>query len=116
MAKHVIDAKNVPLGRVATKAAVLLQGKDSPAYEPRKAGENEVVIKNAHLVKITGRKADEKVYYRHSGQPGNLKKISYKDALRKNPEWVVRHAVRGMLPKNRLQKERLKKLIFEKHG
>jgi large subunit ribosomal protein L13 len=114
MPNYTIDLKGEYLGRAASKIAYLLQGKDSSSYEHRKVGDNTVVIKNAHLVKISGRKAKQKMYYRHSGKLGNLKKIKYGDAFRKNPEWVVRHAVNGMLPKNRLQAKRMRLLIFEK--
>ena len=112
MKEHVIDAKGETLGRVATKAASLLQAKDSPSYAPNKVG-NKVVIQNASLVKVTGKKAEQKIYYRHMGRPGHLKKTKYKDAFAKNPEWVVRHAISGMLPKNRLRAQRLKMLTFK---
>ncbi len=114
MADYTIDAKDESLGRLASRVAYLLQGKDSADYEPRKAGENKVVIKNASLVKLTGKKAQQKMYYRHIGRPGHLKKTTYKNAFNKNPEWVIRHAIEGMLPKNRLRSERLKMLTFEK--
>jgi len=112
MKEHVIDAKGETLGRVATRAATLLQAKDSPSYAPNKVG-NKVTIQNASLVKVTGKKAEQKIYYRHMGKPGHLKKTTYKNAFAKNPEWVVRHAVSGMLPKNRLRSERLKMLTFK---
>jgi len=112
MKEHIIDAKGETLGRIAAKTASLLQAKDSVSYAPNKTG-NRVVILNADKVKITGRKADQKVYYRHMGKPGNLKKTTYKNAFAKSPEWVVRHAVSGMLPKNRLRDERLKMLLFK---
>ena len=112
MKEHIIDAKGEPLGRVAAKAARLLQAKDSTSYAPNKVGD-KVVIHNASLVKITGKKAEQKIYYRHMGKPGNLRKTIYKDAFAKNPEWVVRHAISGMLPKNRLRAPRLKMLTFK---
>lgn len=111
--KHIIDAKNESLGRVASEIAFLLQGKNTPQYEPHKRGNNVVLVKNVNLVKVTGRKAEQKIYYRHSGMPGHLKKTTYKVAFERNPEWVIRHAVKGMLPKNKLQKERLKMLKFD---
>jgi large subunit ribosomal protein L13 len=114
MSDHIVDVKNEYLGRAASKIAYLLQGKDTAEYEHMKVGKNRVIVKNAKLIKISGRKANQKVYYRHSGRPGNLKKINYKDAFTKNPEWVIRHAVRGMLPKNKLQAKRMKMLTFEK--
>ncbi len=113
MKQHTIDVKDKSLGRVASEIAFLLQGKNTPEYEPNKRGNNIVFVKNIHLVRITGKKADQKIYYRHSGRPGNLKKTTYKIAFKRNPEWVMRNAVKGMLPKNKLQKERLKLLKFE---
>lgn len=113
MREYTVDAKDQPLGRVATRVAYLLQGKEKPDYAPHKEGGVGVVVKNAHLVKVSGRKAEQKVYYRHSGKPGNLKKISYRGAFEKSPEWVIRHAVSGMLPKNRLRSRRMRMLRFE---
>ena len=113
MEKYVIDAKGETLGRVATKVAHILQSKDSASYAPHKLGDRKVVIKNADLVKVSGKKADQKIYYRHSGMPGHLKKTTYKAAFARNPEWVLRHAVFGMLPKNKLRSKRLAQLIFE---
>jgi len=113
MDKQVIDVENESLGRVASKIAHLLQGKDKPSFERNRVIDGKVVVKNAHLVNVSGRKAEQKIYYRHSGRPGHLKKTTYKAAFAKNPEWVIRYAVNGMLPKNRLQSERIKKLEFE---
>ncbi len=114
MPNYVVDAKNESLGRLASRIAFILQGKNSADYESRNRGNNSVVVKNADMIKLTGRKAEQKVYYRHSGKPGGLKKLSYEDAFARSPEWVIRHAVRGMLPKNKLLKERLKMLKFER--
>ncbi|HEY4498147.1 MAG TPA: 50S ribosomal protein L13 [Candidatus Paceibacterota bacterium] len=114
MSQHTIDAQNQTLGRLASQIASLLQGKDDPKYNPRLRGDTRVVVKNVASIKLTGRKMEEKVYYRHSGRPGHLKKIKYKDIFSKRPEWVLRNAVSHMLPKNRLQKERLKMLKIEK--
>ena len=108
------DAKDKPLGRLSSEIARALQGKDKPSFAPHKLGDTKVTVKNAHLVKLSGAKAEQKVYYRHSGRPGHLKVTKYKDISAKNPEWVVRHAVLGMLPKNRLRAERIKLLFFEK--
>jgi len=113
MKEYVVDVKDKPLGRAASEIAFILQGKNTPQYEPRKRGENSVLVKNPELVKLTGSKAEQKVYYRHSGKPGSLRKIKYIDIFSKNPQWVIRHAVRGMLPGNRLRTERLKLLKFE---
>ncbi|MBU2101509.1 50S ribosomal protein L13 [Patescibacteria group bacterium] len=113
MADFTIDVKNKPLGRVATEIAGLLQGKNSPNYEPRKVGGNRVVVKNIGDIKITGNKDVQKIYYRHSGKPGHLKKEKYEDLFDKTPEKVLINAVKGMLPRNKLRNERLKCLIIE---
>jgi len=112
MKEYVIDAKGETLGRLSSKVAGLLQAKDSPSYAPNKVG-HKVVIQNAKLVKVTGKKAEQKIYYRHMGRPGNLRKTTYADAFAKNPEWVLRHAISGMLPKNRLRAQRMKLLTFK---
>lgn len=109
-----IDAKDRTLGRLSTEIARVLQGKDSPSFVPYKLADVKVTVKNSHLIKLTGAKAAKKVYYHHSGRPGHLKVAKYRDIFAKNPEWVVRHAVLGMLPKNRLRAERIKLLVFEK--
>jgi large subunit ribosomal protein L13 len=116
MADYTIDAKGRPLGRLATQIAVLLQGKDKPQYEPRKVGGVRVVVKNIHQVRITGKKASQKIYYRRSGRPGGVKERSFRDVFDKTPERVLISAVRGMLPKNKLASERLKLLVIEKDG
>ena len=112
MKEYIVDAKGESLGRVATQVATFLQAKNSPSYAPNKLG-NKVIIQNAGLVKITGKKAEQKIYYRHMGKPGHLKKTTYKNAFARNPEWVVRHAVSGMLPNNKLRAQRLKMLTFK---
>lgn len=93
--------------------AVILQGKKNPAYEPRLEGEDTVVVKNVKGIVVSGRKADGKVYYRHTGPLGHLKKRTYAEMFEKKPAWVLQHAVRLMLPKNRLLKKRMKRLIIE---
>jgi large subunit ribosomal protein L13 len=112
-AEHIIDVKNQPLGRVASRVASLLQGKTTAAYSQRKPGETKVVIKNIKLIKITGKKPDQKIYYHHAGPLGHLKERKYKEVFARKPEWVLWHAVRGMLPKNALRTKRLKNMIFE---
>lgn len=99
---HVIDAADRPLGRLATEVATLLRGKHKPAFHPSQDVGDYVVVINAGKVAVTGRKLEQKVYYRHSGHLGNLKQTTLKDMLAKRPERVIEHAVRGMLPKNRL--------------
>ena len=113
MAERVVDVKDRNLGRVASEIAHLLQGKDSPSFEQNKVIADKVIVKNPHLIKVSGDKFEGKLYYRHSGRPGHLKTTTYKAAFAKSPEWVIRNAVKGMLPKNRLQSKRMNMLEFE---
>lgn len=110
---YTIDAKNKSLGRLASEIAVILQGKKDPRYHPRIAGDDRVLVKNLKQVKLTGKKFLQKVYYRHTGPLGHLKIRKYQDVFAKKPEWVLRRAVRLMLPKNKLQAKRMKNLIIE---
>ena len=114
MAEIILDAKNQKLGRLASKIATILQGKDKAEYEPRLEGGNKIIVKNIKDIEISGRKAEQKIYYHHTGYMGHLREKTYEEAFAKNPEWVLRHAVAGMLPKNRLQAKRLNQLIIEK--
>lgn len=111
---HIIDAKNKRLGRLASEIAVILQGKKSPKYEPRLVGSDKVILKNFREVTVSGKKTKEKIYYRHTGYVGHLKKRSFEEAFLKSPERVIREAVRRMLPKNTLNNRRLKNLVFQK--
>lgn len=106
----VIDATGMTLGRLATQIATVLKGKHKPIYSPHLDTGDFVVVVNAHKVRVTGRKLDQKIYYRHSGYPGGLKEISLRDQLDRHPDRVIRFAVRGMLPKNRLGRQMIKKL------
>lgn len=108
-----IDAKNQILGRLASRIAHLLQGKASAHYNPRLAGGVKVAVKNADKITVSGRKAKQKVYYHHTGYIGHLKQASYEELFKKDPSRVLRMAVRKMLPKNRLQKVRMKNLIIQ---
>lgn len=99
---HVIDAAGRPLGRVATEAATLLRGKHKPNFEPHLDMGDFVIIINAAKVTLTGRKAEQKVYYRHSGYPGGLSARPYLEQLERFPERVLEQAVKGMLPKGTL--------------
>ncbi len=108
-----IDAKGKTLGRLATEIARVLQGKDSAGYDPRLVGENKVVVKNVRGLKVTGRKESQKVYHHHTGYVGHLKTKSYREVFAKNPAWILKRAVRGMLPKNTLASRRLKMLVIE---
>src|SRR5271167_1635711 len=106
----VIDANGQVLGRLATKIARVLIGKDKPSYTPFLDSGDHVIVINAERVKLTGNKIDQKVYRHHSGYPGGLKEISVRALLERRPEEVVREAVLGMLPKNKLRARRAKKL------
>lgn len=110
----IIDAKKQKLGRLAVKIANILQNKESVNYDPRLEGGNKVIVKNIAEIEISGNKEEQKIYYRHTGYMGHLKSKTYKEIFAKDPAWVLRHAVAGMLPKNRLQAKRLKQLIIEK--
>lgn len=99
---HVIDADQRPLGRLATEIAALLRGKHKPAFHPSQDIGDYVVVVNAANVAVTGRKLEQKIYYRHSGYLGGLRETTLKEMLEKRPERVIEHAVRGMLPKNKL--------------
>lgn len=113
MATYTIDAKNKRLGRIATEIAMILQGKRTPHYDGRLPGNDVVTVKNIKGLILTGKKRLDKVYYRHTGPLGHLKERKFKDVLEKNPAWVLRHAVYLMLPKNRLRKLRMKRLVIE---
>ena len=106
----VIDAAGKPLGRLATAIAVKLRGKDKPIFAPHVDTGDFVVVVNAAQVKVTGNKLAQKNYYRHSGFPGGLHTTPLGDMLQKHPTYPVEHAVRGMLPKNKLGRKLLKKL------
>lgn len=106
----VIDAAEDTLGRVATAAAKYLIGKHKPTYTAHVDGGDYVIIVNAAQVKVTGAKETDKTYYRHTGFPGGIKAEGFKEAVAKDPTKVFVAAVRGMLPKNKLIDERLKRL------
>lgn len=105
-AKHdwyILDASNQVLGRLATRIARLLSGKDKPNYTPHVVSGDVVVVINASKIKVTGQKLTDKIYYHHTGYPGGIREISLRDQLEKDPTKVIEHAVEGMLPKNKLQ-------------
>lgn len=106
----VVDATGQTLGRLATKIATILRGKHKPIYAPHMDCGDHVIVINADKIRVTGKKLDQKVYYRHSGYPGGLKSITLREQLQKHPERVIYLAVRGMLPKNRLGRRMIKKL------
>lgn len=106
----VVDADGAVLGRLATKVARVLIGKDKPQFTPYLDCGDHVVVINAERVRLTGNKLAQKMYYRHSGFPGGLKETPAKRLFEKNPEKMVREAILGMLPKNKLRAHRAKKL------
>jgi large subunit ribosomal protein L13 len=106
----VVDATNVVLGRLATKVARMLIGKDKPSFTPYLDSGDHVVVINADKIRMTGNKVEQKIYYSHSGYPGGLKEVPAKRVRETKPEWMVREAVLGMLPKNKLRARRAKKL------
>jgi len=106
----VVDATGLPLGRLASEVAKILRGKHKPTFAPHMDMGDYVVVVNASRVAVTGAKATDKRYYRHSGYPGGLTEQSFAELLEKYPERVIEKAVRGMLPKNRLGRKVLKKL------
>ena len=99
---YVVDADGLVLGRLAAKIAQIVRGKHKPMWAPHADVGDFVIVVNADKVRLTGRKADMKVYYHHSGYPGGLKATPFRRMLEKRPEFIVREAVRGMLPHNRL--------------
>ncbi len=107
---HVIDATDQVLGRLATRVAGLLMGKHKPIFSRNLDVGDYVVIINAEKVRVTGDKAKQKVYYRHSGYPGGLKSITYDKLMQTNPTRIIEHAVKGMLPHTRLGANMMKKL------
>jgi large subunit ribosomal protein L13 len=107
---YVVDAQGQTLGRLATRIAAVLKGKHKPVYSPSMDTGDYVVVINAEKIVATGRKLDEKLYYRHTGYPGGLRTVSLREQLDKHPERVISAAVRGMLPHNRLGRAMFKKL------
>jgi large subunit ribosomal protein L13 len=107
---YIVDAQGKTLGRLATRVATILKGKHKPEYSPHMDVGDFVVIINADKIHVTGRKMDQKIYYRHSGYPGGLSEITLRNQLVRYPTRAVELAVRGMLPKNRLGRKMLRKL------
>jgi large subunit ribosomal protein L13 len=107
---HVVDAEGIPLGRLSTTVARLLTGKHKPTYAPHVDTGDFVIVVNAEKTLLTGRKEEQKVYYRHSGRPGNLKEETAGELRQRRPTRLVELAVRGMLPRNRLGRRQLRKL------
>ncbi len=107
---YLVDATDKVLGRLATQVSILLRGKNRPDFSLHEDKGNFVVVINAEKVKLTGKKWENKIYYRHSGYIGGLKEIKAKDLLLKHPERLIIYAVSGMLPKNKLRAKFLKRL------
>jgi large subunit ribosomal protein L13 len=107
---YVVDAEGKTLGRLATAIADTLRGKNKPQYTPHVDTGDFVVVVNAEKIAVTGKKLDEKMYYRHSGYPGGLRERTLREQLERRPTEVLRKAVKGMLPRNRLARQQITKL------
>ena len=113
---YIVDASDKILGRLATKIADRIRGKDKPTFTPHTDGGDYVVVINAEKIQVTGKKFDDKKYYNHSLYPGGLKSKVFKDIIENKPEYIIEEAVKGMLPKNKLGKKIFKKLKVYKGG
>ena len=107
---HLIDARGQVLGRLASEVAKILRGKDKPIFTPHVDTGDYVVIVNAANIRLTGNKLKDKVYYHHTGYPGGIKSITADELMEKNPTEIINTAVKGMLPKNKLGRQIIKKL------
>ncbi len=107
---YVVDAEGQTLGRLATEVASVLRGKHKPTYTPHLDSGDFVIVVNAEKIKLTGKKESQKMYYRHTGYVGNLKKIPYKTMMEKHPDRIIQIAVKGMIPHNVLGRQILDKL------
>ena len=107
---YVVDAEGKPLGRLASEIAKILRGKNKPIYTPHVDTGDNVIVLNAAKVALTGKKLDNKVYRHHSGWPGGLKEVKYRQLMEKSPEKVIELAVKGMLPRNSLGRAMFRKL------
>ena len=116
---YVIDATDVVLGRLASKVAHMLKGKHKPQYQPHTDEGDYIIVINAKKIKVTGNKLADKIYHKHTGYIGNMKSTPLDKMLDKNVDFVIKNAVKGMLPKNPLGRSMIKKLKIyetEKHG
>ncbi len=111
---HTIDAFNQPMGRLATRVAILLRGKHVAQFQPNEDKGDFVIIQNVRLMKLTGNKLKKKKYYSHSGYPGGIRATSMETLFTKRPQELFRKAVWGMLTKTRLRKPQINRLTFEK--
>jgi len=110
---HTIDVVDKVLGRISTQIAILLRGKQKPGFVPYKDMGDFVTIKNVDKIKLTGKKAEQKIYYHHTGYLGGLKETPFKKLFKERPAEVLKKAVFGMLPKNKLRAKQIKRLKFE---
>jgi len=116
---YVIDATDVVLGRLASKVAHMLKGKHKPQYQPHTDEGDYIIVINAKKIRVTGNKLADKIYYKHTGYIGNMKETPLGKMLDKKPDFVIKNAVKGMLPKNPLGRSMIKKLKIyetETHG
>tara|TARA_B100000902_G_C27238039_1_gene878507 strand:- start:1056 stop:1469 length:414 start_codon:yes stop_codon:yes gene_type:complete len=116
---YIIDATDVVLGRLASKVAYMLKGKHKPQYQPHVDEGDYIIVINAKNIKVTGNKLSDKIYYKHTGYIGNMKATPLGKMLDKKPDFVIKNAVKGMLPKNPLGRSMIKKLKIydnENHG
>ena len=116
---YVIDATDVVLGRLASKVAHMLKGKHKPQYQPHTDEGDYIIVINARKIRVTGNKLSDKIYYKHTGYIGNMKETPLGKMLDKKPDFVIKNAVKGMLPKNPLGRSMIKKLkVYENdtHG
>ena len=107
---YVVDATNIPLGRVASQVAAVLRGKNKPIYTPHVDTGDFVIVINTDKMVLTGNKLEDKKYFHHSGYPGGIKEATYKDLMNNKSDFVLEKAIKGMLPKNSLGKKMFKKL------
>ena len=107
---YIIDAEGKTLGRLATEAASILRGKKKPIFTPHVDTGDYVIVINAEKVEVTGKKRKEKIYKRHTGYPGGLREITFEKLQAKNPEEIIRHAIKGMMPDGKLGRQMYKKL------
>ena len=106
----VFDAKNKILGRLATEIAKVLSGKNKVDFQPNVGGNDWAIVINSDKVRLSANKAEKKIYWKHSGYPGGIRSISFKDLVKKNSTKAIELAVKGMLPKNKLSREAMKRL------
>ena len=107
---YVVDAEGKTLGRLASEVANVLRGKNKPTYTPHTDTGDYVIVVNAEKIQVTGKKLDQKIYYHHSEYVGGMKEATLRETMQKKPEFVITHAVKGMLPKGPLGRQMLKKL------